>query len=92
MDKMQRKELNHAASELKRAQNAKRAKKIAGGASISSLGFETPSEEFIMSSEEMERCFELAQLDAQKAFQVVETYGEKVQATKLRIDAILGRY
>ena len=49
MDKMQRKELNHAASELKRAQNAKRAKKIAGGASVTGLGFLRPSEDFIMS-------------------------------------------
>jgi len=92
MDKIQRKELNQAVSELKGAQNAKRAKHIAGGPSITGLGFLRPSEEFIMSSEEMERCFEMAQFNAQQAFQVVETYGEKVQATKLRIDAILGRY
>ena len=91
MDKMQRKELNQSVSELKRAQNAKRAKKIAGGPSTTGLGFGKPSEEFIMSLEETERSFELAQLDAERAFQVVESYGEKVKATKLRIDAILGR-
>ena len=92
MDKMQRKELNQSASQLKRAQNAKRAKKAFAGSSSAGLVFNKPSEEYIKSSEEMERSLETAQLDAEQAFQVVESYGEKVQATKLRIDAILGRY
>ena len=92
MDKMQRKELNQSASQLKRAQNAKRAKKSFAGPSSAGLGFDKPSEEYVMSAEEMERSFETAQLDAEQAFQVVESYGEKVTATKIRIDAILGRY
>ena len=92
MDKMQRKELKQSASQLKRAQNAKRAKKAFAGPSSDGLGFDKPSEEYVMSAEEMERSFETAQLDAEQAFQVVESYGEKVQATKIRIDAILGRY
>ena len=92
MDKMQRKELKQSDSQLKRAQNAKRAKKALAGPSSAGLGFNKPSEEYVMSQEEMERSFETAQLDAEQAFQVVESYGEKVQATKIRIDAILGRY
>ena len=91
MDKMQRKELMQAVSELKRAQNAKQARKNAGESSRTGLGFNQPSEEFIRSSEEMEHVFELAENAAVEAFQVVETYGDKVFATKLRIDAILGR-
>lgn len=41
--------------------------------------------------DEAESCFAMAQMDAEKAFQTVEKYDERVQAIKLRIDAILGR-
>ena len=50
-----------------------------------------PTAEHLMIAEEIEKSFELAQVDAEKAFQVVETYGEKLTATQLRVDAILGR-
>lgn len=77
MDRIQRKELRQAASELKRAQSAKEAAKNQFDAKVA--------------SDEADRAYNMAQTYAEKAYQVVETYAEKVEATKYRIEAILGR-
>ena len=89
---MQRKELKQASSELKRAQNAVQANKLAKTSNNLTIFRDAkPTAEHLVIAEEIEKSFELAQVDAEKAFQVVETYGEKLMATQLRVDAILGR-
>ena len=83
MKKIQRKELLQAASELMRAKSALDAVKSKESTML--------PEDIAMAKQEAERSFALAQLDAEKAYQVVDTYAEKLQATGLRVDAILGR-
>lgn len=73
-------DLHLAASALKRAQSAK-----------DSIRGSTAGEDKKMSIEEMEAAFEMAQDDAEKAFQVVDHFAEKLEATEIRIQAILGR-
>lgn len=66
---------------MKRAQSAKDAVRAASA-----------SDDKQMSIEEMEAAFTLAQDDAEKAFQAVDHFAEKIEATQIRIEAILGRY
>ena len=84
MDKMQRKELQHAVSTLKRAESARAAAEKKTDGDIEEYGLDA-------TEEDAERIFALAQDEAEAAFQVVNTYEEKVEATRIRIDAILGR-
>ena len=41
---------------------------------------------------EAERSYALAQDNAEIGFQAVDTYREKIEAIRLRVDAVLGRY
>lgn len=93
MTKLQRKELLQAASELRRAKSALDAVKKAEDNSKALHGFKkiAATESIVTAKLEVERSFALAQADAEKAYQVVDTYAEKIQATRLRIEAILGR-
>ena len=87
MDKMQRKELRQAENEINRGQAAKDAIKV-----INPYDFRRETrQQLTLAQAEQNRAFELAQIDAEKAFHVVETYGEKVEASRLRVEAILGR-
>lgn len=88
MDKIQKKELREAESQLKRAQSAKESIKFLNPFDT----HKSVQREIQRGRDEAELAFSLAQIEAEKAFHVVETYGEKVEATKYRIDAILGRF
>lgn len=80
MEKIQKQDLYTAASALKRAQSAKEA-----------MRGSTVQDDKRLSIEEMEAAFQLAQDDAEKAFQALDHYSEKIEATSIRIEAVLGR-
>ena len=87
MDKMQRKELHQAQKELQRGYAAKEALKAINPFDLR----KETRHKIALTMVEANRAFELAQIDAEKAFHVVESYGEKVEASRMRVDAILGR-
>ena len=87
MDKIQRKELRQAENEIRKGQGAREAIKA-----INPYDFSAEiRQQLALAQSEQNRAFELAQIDAEKAFHVVESYGEKVEASRLRVEAILGR-